>query len=52
MFWPKIGITKGELQRYYVQISPRLLPVIPAVLIELALSPFLSVRPHHLLGHG
>jgi bifunctional non-homologous end joining protein LigD len=28
IFWPKVGITKGELLRYYVQISPWLLPVL------------------------
>jgi bifunctional non-homologous end joining protein LigD len=27
-FWPDLGITKGELLRYYVQVSPLLLPVI------------------------
>jgi bifunctional non-homologous end joining protein LigD len=28
IFWPKVGITKGDLLRYYVQISPWLLPVL------------------------
>ncbi len=28
MFWPDIGITKGELLRYYVQIAPCILPVV------------------------
>ena len=28
VFWPKDGITKGELLRYYVVISPWLLPVL------------------------
>jgi bifunctional non-homologous end joining protein LigD len=28
VFWPKVGITKGELLRYYVQLSPWLLPVL------------------------
>jgi bifunctional non-homologous end joining protein LigD len=28
VFWPKLGITKGELIRYYVQVSPMILPVI------------------------
>ena len=28
IFWPRLGITKGELFRYYVQVSPLLLPAI------------------------
>ena len=28
VFWPKLGITKGDLLRYYVTVSPYLLPVI------------------------
>jgi bifunctional non-homologous end joining protein LigD len=28
LFWPKLGITKGELLRYYVQVSPLLLPAV------------------------
>jgi len=28
VFWPALGITKGELLRYYVQASPYLLPAI------------------------
>ena len=28
VFWPKLGITKGELIRYYVQASPYLLPCV------------------------
>jgi bifunctional non-homologous end joining protein LigD len=28
VFWPKAGITKGELLRYYVWVSPWLLPVL------------------------
>ncbi len=28
VFWPKLKITKGELLRYYVQVSPYLLPVV------------------------
>ncbi len=27
-FWPKLGITKGDLLRYYVEVSPLLLPVV------------------------
>jgi bifunctional non-homologous end joining protein LigD len=27
-FWPKLGITKGELIRYYVEVSPYLLPAV------------------------
>lgn len=28
VLWPKIGATKGELLRYYVQVSPMLLPAV------------------------
>jgi bifunctional non-homologous end joining protein LigD len=28
VFWPGLKITKGELMRYYVQVSPVLLPVV------------------------
>jgi len=28
VFWPGLGITKGELLRYYVEVSPYLLPAI------------------------
>jgi bifunctional non-homologous end joining protein LigD len=28
VFWPELGITKGELLRYYVQVSPLLLPAV------------------------
>ena len=28
VFWPKLGITKGELVRFYVRISPYLLPAV------------------------
>lgn len=28
VFWPKAGITKGELLRFYVSVSPWLLPVL------------------------
>jgi bifunctional non-homologous end joining protein LigD len=28
VFWPSLGITKGELLRYYVQVSPLILPVV------------------------
>ena len=28
VFWPELGITKGELLRYYVQVSPYLLPAV------------------------
>ena len=28
LFWPKLGITKGDLLRYYVEVSPYLLPVV------------------------
>ena len=28
VFWPKLGITKGDLFRYYVEVSPYLLPVV------------------------
>jgi bifunctional non-homologous end joining protein LigD len=27
-FWPALGLTKGDLLRYYVEVSPYLLPVI------------------------
>ena len=27
-FWPKLGLTKGDLIRYYVQVSPLILPVV------------------------
>jgi bifunctional non-homologous end joining protein LigD len=27
-FWPKLGLTKGDLLRYYVEVSPLLLPVV------------------------
>jgi bifunctional non-homologous end joining protein LigD len=27
-FWPRLGLTKGALMRYYVRVSPYLLPVI------------------------
>ena len=27
-FWPKLGLTKGDLLRYYVEVSPFLLPVV------------------------
>src|SRR5262245_36389085 len=26
MFWPELGLTKGDLLRYYAQVSPFLLP--------------------------
>src|SRR5262249_48013102 len=26
--WPKLGITKGELLRYYATVAPQLLPVV------------------------
>ena len=26
LFWPKLGVTKGDLVRYYVRIAPALLP--------------------------
>jgi bifunctional non-homologous end joining protein LigD len=28
LFWPKLGITKGELLRFYVQVSPLVLPAV------------------------
>lgn len=28
VFWPGLGITKGELMRYYVRVSPWLLPAV------------------------
>lgn len=28
VFWPRDGITKGELLRYYVQVSPFILPIL------------------------
>jgi bifunctional non-homologous end joining protein LigD len=28
LFWPKLGITKGDLLRYYVEVSPYLLPAV------------------------
>ena len=28
VFWPALGITKGELLRYYVAVSPLILPVV------------------------
>ena len=28
MFWPSLKITKGDLFRYYVEVSPYLLPAI------------------------
>ena len=28
LFWPKLGITKGELFRYYVQVAPLILPAV------------------------
>ena len=28
VFWPALGITKGELLRYYVQVSPLILPAV------------------------
>ena len=28
VFWPELGITKGELLRYYVEVSPLLLPAV------------------------
>jgi len=28
VFWPELGITKGELLRYYVEVSPYLLPAV------------------------
>jgi len=28
VFWPKLKITKGDLLRYYVEVSPYLLPVV------------------------
>jgi len=28
VFWPKLKITKGDLMRYYVRVSPFLLPVV------------------------
>jgi bifunctional non-homologous end joining protein LigD len=32
-FWPELGITKGDLLRYYLQISPALLPHIADVAV-------------------
>src|SRR5688500_11777353 len=26
MFWPELGVTKGDLLRFYAEISPALLP--------------------------
>jgi DNA primase len=26
LFWPELGITKGDLLRYYLEVSPFLLP--------------------------
>lgn len=26
MFWPEVGLTKGDLVRYYLQVAPYLLP--------------------------
>lgn len=28
VFWPKLGLTKGDLLRYYVRVSPYILPVV------------------------
>jgi bifunctional non-homologous end joining protein LigD len=28
VFWPKLGVTKGDLLRYYAAVSPLLLPVV------------------------
>ncbi len=28
LFWPKLGLTKGDLLRYYVEVSPYLLPAV------------------------
>jgi bifunctional non-homologous end joining protein LigD len=28
VFWPKLGITKGEVIRYYLEVSPYLLPAV------------------------
>jgi bifunctional non-homologous end joining protein LigD len=28
VFWPAVGVTKGELMRYYVRVSPFLLPAV------------------------
>jgi bifunctional non-homologous end joining protein LigD len=28
VFWPKLGVTKGELMRYYVTVSPYILPAV------------------------
>ncbi len=28
LFWPKLGITKGELLRYYVEVAPYVLPAV------------------------
>jgi len=28
VFWPRLGITKGELIRYYVQVAPLILPCV------------------------
>ena len=29
LFWPKLKITKGDLLRYYVEVSPYVLPASP-----------------------
>ena len=28
LFWPKLGITKGDLLRYYVEVAPLILPAV------------------------